>query len=342
MRAPQLAVALIPIFLSGCAVVQSPKAWNQSIADINPESLDVLWGNPQNSIKFQAAYQSVTKFEEVINLTSVTASALDSKSSEVKKTLDYASGGNYLWGIAGAGAALAKAPAGALTGIGFLGGTHVALSSRLSPVQQLDIFRDTTTRLRCISTVSQKQIAVFDQANKALDSQKQAINSAAPKLQHTTFMLNVDNVAAIETKKASFLPADANDTAASTGYSSALNQIKNALWDVLTMANGKLTALYTNEFSSSFTTDLVQKTQAATLALQQSAQSTQTKNKAVEDAAQQAKNEADPKRKQPKLDESQRDAVTEVTNAQKKANNAQQNVDDALTTLPVELKACTG
>lgn len=158
---------LVPLF-SGCAVFQSPKSW-----DADPAVLDA------NNTQFEAI-AAAPGMSELVAAGNTLRKSIQSSIAEHRKNLNYASAGNYGAGLLAAGVALANLHRDALMAAGFLGGTHVALSQRLSPREYIQQLQRTSDSLYCLSGVAGKYQEMWTKATEVSKAQNNVMEPFAP------------------------------------------------------------------------------------------------------------------------------------------------------------------
>jgi hypothetical protein len=249
MRYSFLFVCLIIAgFISGCASIVSPASWGWGSAGTNTPSVapnELMIGESKTSFSSRLKdAQDKNDFKSLLDLISDTKFAISAKKTDVKATLDEASGGNYGWGILGAGAAIANLSVSVLKGLAFAGGMHVALSTRLSPKDQLTTLTDTINKLECVASVARNN----DAATKAVaDATKATTNSYKQHISLYFANVNGDK------------PNNLSDYYA-------------AIQNILYSASNKFDSIYLNALSNnSISTDLVTSTNTLVTKLQNNA-----------------------------------------------------------------------
>jgi hypothetical protein len=310
----RLLLLVLALQLVGCAVLESPRSWGwgdpgKDTPSLAPNEIVLSGGKTAAALLREAS--SLDQFADAVE--QIREGVAEQKTA-VKAKLDEASGGNYGWGILGAGAAVANLHVSALKGIAMAGGAHVALSTRLSPKDQIGILSDTITRLGCVADVARANSA----ANKAVVKSNIALQSVA-------------NTAASEVgMTVEAFSANQIDVAGTTPDEISLADFKAAAQNVLFNASSRVDGLYTAALAvNSTATDLV--TNANTLV---------TKLKANASAANAASANAEKTRADLKSQSVSDETANAVADAKKSVADAKKNADDTNATAVVRLAAC--
>ena len=318
MRPVHVAVCLL-LFgnLVGCAVIESPLSWGWSepgkdIPALGPNELHLGDGK----VTVGNRLRSANTLNDLVTVISETREAIADQKTAVRAKLDEASGGNFGWGILGAAAAVSSLHVSALKAIALGGGMHVALSTRLSPKDQIGTLSDTISRLGCVADVARAN----DSANKALaksaDDLKAANAFASRELQakgaQSLTMLSLDIGAAEPTTTLS------------------LDDFRSAVQNVLFSASNKIDGIFTSALSAnSAASDLLASTNTLV---------TKLKGNAV--AANASATAADSNKAILKSNAVSDQVASNVADAQKAVADAKKNADDANATAAVRLAAC--
>lgn len=146
------------VSLNGCSVLKSPKSWNAK-----PVVID------KDGVIFKGIHKAST-LPELIDHGNVVRSKVQSLLGITRNNLDGASAGNYGIGLLAAGIGLSSLHSDALLGASYLGGAHVALSTRLSPEGYMQQLRNTAHAFSCLNGVTLNYSTSSDKAIKALNS----------------------------------------------------------------------------------------------------------------------------------------------------------------------------
>lgn len=298
--------------LSGCAVLQSPGAWGwappgEGTPVLTPGELVIGPGNKTVDDVLKAA----TDYDAMQAAIADTQTAVSKKKTAIRALLDESSGGNYGWGILGAGAAVANLHVSVLKGLALAGGTHLALSNRLSPKDQFAALSDAVARLACVSDVARSNA------------------DARAALQRSTSYL-----ASLRSKPAGKTATtfQAFDAQLAPPPALSLDDFRAAIRAILYKANNAVDAVYVNALANTGVgTNLVSSTNTLVAKLKENAAA--AKNAA--DAAERGRQEA-------ARDVGGEQGANAVVDAAKAAAEAQKNAADAEATTAVRLAACQG
>lgn len=129
------------ILISGCSVLEAPRSWNAK-----PLVID------ENQTYYQAII-SATSAQDLITQGDNVRTKIQSLISTTRDNLDRTSGGNYGAGLVATAVGLSSLHSDALLGAGYLAGTHVALSNRLSPVGYMQQLQRSSSAFYCLNNL---------------------------------------------------------------------------------------------------------------------------------------------------------------------------------------------
>lgn len=132
---------LCVLLVSGCSVLKAPSSWNAK-----PLVID-------SNQTYYNAIISASDHGELLSQGNSIRSNLQSLISISRKNIDRSSGGNYGAGLIAAAVGLSSLHSDALLGAGYLAGTHVALSNRLSPIGYMQQLQRSSNAFHCLSNV---------------------------------------------------------------------------------------------------------------------------------------------------------------------------------------------
>jgi hypothetical protein len=351
--------------MTGCAVLQSPKSWAWKDPGTNTPNVgptEIKLGTNLETVSDSLA--KVTTYHDLLVLISNTRAAVANEKSAVRATLDEASGGNYGWGILGAAAAVANMHVSVLKGLALGGGIHVALSTRLSPKDQIATLTDTITRLGCVAEVARTNSAAQDALTKSKGDLSIAISAAQDALAKSRDALTKSKSELRPKSEAHMQPLgtrmdknlELNSQAAlalmdknlelnnqavfaltdkplesKTQATLNLDDFRAAVENILYNASNKIDGIYTTALGNNSTaSDLVSSTNTLVTKLKG--------NAAVASTTAAAAAKKDTTLKSALIGDEK--IANDVTDAKKAVAEAQKNADDAAATATVRLAAC--
>ncbi|ODB33896.1 hypothetical protein BB427_20795 [Pseudoalteromonas sp. BMB] len=130
---------LCAFLISGCSVLTAPLSWNAQpmVIDNDQSTYKAIIGASDHKALISQGDSIRTKIQTLI--------------SKSRKNLDRTSGGNYGAGLIAAAVGLSSLHSDALLGAGYLAGTHIALSNRLSPLGYLQQLQRTSNAFYCLN-----------------------------------------------------------------------------------------------------------------------------------------------------------------------------------------------
>lgn len=125
--------------MTGCSVIKSPSSWNAKPLVIDPSQtyFNAIITAADGSALIAQGNSIQTEFQSLL--------------STARKNLDRTSGGNYGVGLVAAAVGLSNLHSDALLGAGYLAGTHVALSNRLSPTGYMQQLHRSSQAFYCLN-----------------------------------------------------------------------------------------------------------------------------------------------------------------------------------------------
>lgn len=200
------------LLLSSCSVLWPVSSWDTKPAVIDSgtrihvNKLDDSSGRPvsdgHGGIVTVAAtsyyFENITNARELYALIVVGNSIRDKSHKlqiDYRDSLDKTSGGNYAAGLIGAGVALSShLHPDAIRGAGFLGATHVALSTRLSPQQYLTELQKISESFSCLNSATLKQMKAQSSLTSLLESEQKKKGAD----QNLLFISSANNVVQVD------------------------------------------------------------------------------------------------------------------------------------------------
>lgn len=239
-------IALISLAaaLSGCASYTDMSAYT-TIKKVSFQSTSVTLSDPANPVNLHKVYVQTTTLDGFESLANALAIQLSNDSDAITDGLVNASAGNYIWGLSLAAASLANIHVSALKGIAFGGGAHVALSTKLSPLQQQTIINDAANRVQCLQDVS-----------ASLNSKHQAASTA-----QANYLAEAkqwpDGIKKLD------LPAKQTED---------VGKLKSGLTKIVIQAQTRLQGVINNSSPATIASDFIQKNRDAIASLRQAEQ----------------------------------------------------------------------
>lgn len=127
--------------ISGCSVLTSPTSWNARPLVIDAD---------------QTHYKAISTASDIPNLIAqgdLVLTKIQSLTSIARRNLDKTSAGNFGAGLILAAVGLSSLHSDALLGAGFLAGTHVSLSTRLSPPAYMQQLQRSSNAIYCLNNL---------------------------------------------------------------------------------------------------------------------------------------------------------------------------------------------
>lgn len=147
-------LAFVLFTLNACSVITSPASWNAKPAVIDEDQ--AIFTALSDATDTNTLIQQGNAIRKKVQLLIATT----------RKNLDRTSAGNYGAGLIAAGIGLSSLHSDALLGASYLAGTHVALSTRLSPEGYMQQLRKTSSTFSCLN---QANLSYFNAVNKAVN-----------------------------------------------------------------------------------------------------------------------------------------------------------------------------
>jgi hypothetical protein len=180
---------LMVIFLlsvSGCSVLKSPSSWDVEPLVIDEEQVNYL------------AISNASSGSDLIAQGDLIRIRIQSLISITRTNLDRTSGGNYGAGLLAAAVGLSGLHSDALLGAGYLAGTHVALSNRLSPVGYMQQLQRSSSAFYCLNNLGLNYANTTEKVTNAVGV---ANFSVSDKLVNLGYSASLDSSMKIDLQK---------------------------------------------------------------------------------------------------------------------------------------------